>query len=52
MSSEFEAILISESAQAKRYQSKHHYDLTEMGLTREELGELFKDVIEEYEIPV
>ena len=48
---EFEAKLISESARAKRYKSQHVYDMSEMGLSREEMRKMFKDVIEEYEFP-
>ena len=52
ISSDFESILASESAKAKRYQSQHHYDLNEMGLSRDELGSKFQDVIEDYQFPL
>lgn len=52
MSDEFQNILEIESAQARQHESKHLYDLDEMGITETEMINDFGDLIKEFDFPI
>jgi hypothetical protein len=41
-------VLKQEAERARSYRSRHHYDIKEMGMTREEIVEVFRDVFDRF----
>ncbi len=49
ISPKYQKILHEETFRARNHQSKHEYSLTEMGISREQLRERFKDIMLEFD---
>ena len=50
MTPEYQEVLTRESTKAKKFKSKHHYSLTEMGLNQQAIKNEFKTVLRDYEL--
>jgi len=51
LSSEFEEILIQETEKAREHESEHDYDISEMGLSEEDIKTRFNEVYQRFEFP-